>query len=173
MTLLDTTSLVNESYLRFQKSGAVALQDRSQFIAYAAHVMRSVVVDVIRKRRSERRGGAPHVELDEEQVAPDPRENEILRVHESLEELGAIDARLVQLVEMRFFAGMTENEIAEALGLGLRTVARDWEKARLFLHASLPDRAVRSSPLTCCAPQRSASRPAWRASRRLRPSSVR
>jgi len=58
-------------------------------------------------------------------------------VHESLEELGAIDPRLVKVVEMRYFAGMTETEIAEALGLGLRTVSRDWEKARLFLHASL------------------------------------
>lgn len=139
MTLLDTTSLVNESYLRFEKSGAVTFRDRSQFMAYAARVMRSVVVDVIRKRQSERRGGdSAHVELDEEHVgAADPRENEILRVHESLEELGAIDPRLVKVVEMRYFAGMTESEIAEALGLGLRTVSRDWEKARLFLHASL------------------------------------
>lgn len=139
MTLLDTTSLVNESYLRFEKSGAVAFRDRSQFMAYAAQVMRSVVVDVIRQRQSQRRGGdAAHVELDEEQLAaPDPRESEILRVHESLEELAQIDARLVKVVEMRYFAGMTESEVAEALGVGVRTVARDWEKARLFLRASL------------------------------------
>ena len=139
MTLLDTTSLVNESYLRFEKSGALAFTDRSQFLAYAAQVMRSVVVDVVRARHSERRGGdSAHVQLDEEQLAaPDPRESEILRVHESLEELAAIDARLVKVVEMRYFAGMTEIEIAEALGLGVRTVGRDWEKARLFLLASL------------------------------------
>ena len=138
MTLLDTTSLVNESYLRFEKSGALSFRDRSQFMAYAAQVMRSVVVDVIRKRRSERRGGgSAHVELDDQQVAADPREDEILRVHESLEALAAVDARLVRVVEMRYFAGMTEPQIADALGLGLRTVARDWEKARLFLHASL------------------------------------
>ena len=139
MTLLDTTSLVNESYLRFEKSGAVTFRDRSQFMAYAARVMRSVVVDVVRKRQAERRGGdSAHVELDEEHVGTaDPREDEILRVHESLEELGAIDARLVKVVEMRYFAGMTEAEVAAALGLGVRTVARDWEKAKLFLHASL------------------------------------
>ena len=139
MTLLDTTSLVHESYLRFEKSGAVFFGDRSQFMAYAAHVMRSVVVDVVRKRRSERAGGdSVRVELDEDQLgSADPRENEILRVHESLEELAAIDGRLVKVVEMRYFAGMTEGEIAEALGLGVRTVARDWEKARLFLFASL------------------------------------
>ncbi|MDO9093300.1 MAG: ECF-type sigma factor [Rubrivivax sp.] len=141
LTLLDTTSLVHESYLRFEKSGAVLIGDRSQFMAYAARVMRSVVVDVIRARQSERRGGdAVHVELDDElhaASAPDHSDNEVLRVHESLQELAAIDARLVQVVEMRYFAGMTEAEIAGVLGLTVRTVARDWEKARLFLHACL------------------------------------
>jgi RNA polymerase sigma factor (TIGR02999 family) len=140
LTLLDTTSLVHESYLRFEKSGALQLGDRAQFMSYAARVMRSVVVDLVRRRQSERHGGAAqHVEFDEANaVAPtDLRHSEVLRVHESLDELGAIDARLVQVVEMRYFAGMTEPEIAEVLGLTVRTVARDWEKARLFLHASL------------------------------------
>ena len=140
LTLLDTTSLVHESYLRFEKSGAVAIGDRSQFMAYAARVMRSVVVDVVRRRQTERRGGdVVHVELDEahERGADEARESDVLRVHESLEELAAIDARLVKVVEMRYFSGMTEIEIAEVLGLTVRTVARDWEKARLFLHACL------------------------------------
>ena len=141
LTLLDTTSLVHESYLRFEKSGAVLIADRSQFMAYAARVMRSVVVDVIRARQSERRGGdVVHEELNDElhaAAAPDSGDNEVLRVHESLQELAAIDARLVQVVEMRYFAGMTEAEIAGVLGLTVRTVARDWEKARLFLHTCL------------------------------------
>ena len=140
LTLLDTTSLVNESYLRFEKSGALSIGDRAQFMAYAAHVMRSVVVDAVRRRQAERHGGhAVHVELDEANATPadDPRESEALRVHESLEELAAIDPRLVRVVEMRYFAGMTEAEIASVLGLAVRTVARDWEKARLFLHACL------------------------------------
>ena len=145
LTLLDTTSLVHESYLRFEKSGAVAIGDRSQFMAYAARVMRSVVVDVVRRRQTERRGGdAVHVEFDEahereahERSADAAQESDVLRVHESLEELAAIDARLVKVVEMRYFSGMTEAEIAEVLGLTVRTVARDWEKARLFLHACL------------------------------------
>jgi RNA polymerase sigma factor (TIGR02999 family) len=140
MTLLDTTSLVHESYLRFEKSGALKIGDRAQFMAYAAQVMRSVIVDGVRRRQSERRGGdAVHVEFIEETAvaAADPRDDEVMRVHESLEELAAIDARLVQVVEMRYFAGMTESEIAEVLGVTVRTVARDWEKARLFLHASL------------------------------------
>ncbi len=140
MTLLDTTSLVHESYLRFEKSGALQIADRSQFMAYAAKVMRSVVVDLVRARGSDRRGGdAVHVELDEAHADPahDPRESEVLRVHESLQELAAIDERLVRVVEMRYFAGMTEVEVATVLGVGVRTVARDWEKARLFLHACL------------------------------------
>jgi DNA-directed RNA polymerase specialized sigma24 family protein len=81
-----------------------------------------------------------HETLDDEEhalAAPDAHDNEVLRVHESLQELAAIDERLVQVVEMRYFAGMTEQEIAGVLGLAVRTVARDWEKARLFLHACL------------------------------------
>ena len=139
LTLLDTTSLVHESYLRFEKTGAVAFRDRAQFMAYAAQVMRSVVVDVVRSRQSVRRGGDfDHVELDETQIAAtDLRDDEILRVHESLDELATIDPRLVRVVEMRYFAGMTETEVAAALGMAVRTVARDWEKARLFLQAAL------------------------------------
>lgn len=140
LTLLNTTGLVHESYLRLERSGALVIGDRGQFMAYAAQVMRSVVVDVIRRRQSERRGGgAIHVELDEADAvsSPDPREDEVLRVHESLDALAAIDARLVRVVEMRYFAGMTEAETAASLGLAVRTVARDWEKARLYLHASL------------------------------------
>ena len=140
MTLLDTTSLVHEAYLRFENTGAVAFRDRAQFMAYSARVMRSIVVDTVRKRSSERRGGeAAHIDLAEAEAmeAADPKENEVLRVHDSLEELASIDARLVQVVEMRYFAGMTVTEIASVLNLAERTVARDWEKARLFLHASL------------------------------------
>lgn len=140
VTLLNTTSLVHESFLRFEKIGALEMSDRGQFMAYAARVMRSVVVDVIRRRRSERRGGGTiHVELDEAHAVSTALagEDELLQVHESLAALAVIDARLVQVVEMRYFAGMSEIEIAQALGLAVRTVGRDWEKARLFLHARL------------------------------------
>ena len=145
ITLLDTTSLVHESYLRFEKSGALALADRAQFMAYAARVMRSVVVDAVRHRQAERRGGdAVHVALDEVHAleaidahAIDAHANEVMRVHESLEALAAVDARLVQVVEMRYFAGLGYDEIAAALGLNERTVRRDWERARLLLAVSL------------------------------------
>ena len=111
------------------------MRDCGQFMAYAAKVMRSVVVDTIRRRQSERRGGdLVHLQLDEARDVPasDAHESEVLRVHDSLEELAAIDERLVKVVEMRYFAGMTETEIAGVLDVGVRTVARDWEKARLY-----------------------------------------
>jgi RNA polymerase sigma factor (TIGR02999 family) len=139
MTLLDTTSLVHEAYLRFENVGAVTFRDRSQFMAYAARVMRSIVVDAVRRRNADRHGGpAVHVELEEAEALPvDSPAGEVLRVHDALEELEAIDPRLVQVVEMRYFAGMTLAEIAAALNLTERTVGRDWEKARLFLHTCL------------------------------------
>jgi len=101
--------------------------------------MRSVVVDFVRHRAAERRGGdAVHVELATESAGfSDPREREVIRINEALEELAAIDERLVRVVEMRYFAGMTEEQVAEALELSRRSVARDWEKARLFLAAAL------------------------------------
>ncbi len=138
-TLLDTTVLVHESYLRLFKAGTLEAGDRGQFMAYAARVMRSVVVDFARSRGAERRGGdAIRVELEEGLAeALDPREREVIRIHEALEELATIDERLVRVVEMRYFAGMTEEQVAEALELSRRSVARDWEKARLFLATAL------------------------------------
>jgi len=138
-TLLDTTSLVHESYLRLLKADSLQAAERGQFMAYAARVMRSVVIDFVRRRAAERRGGdAVHVGLDEELAElTDPREREVVRVHEALQELAAIDERLVRVVEMRYFAGMTEEQVAEALDLSRRSVARDWEKARLFLALAL------------------------------------
>ena len=139
LTLLDTTGLVHEAYLRLLSAGSLAADDRSQFMSYAARVMRSVVVDLVRRRSAERRGGgAAHVELDEASTeVADPREREVTRIDEALDELSAIDQRLVKVVEMRYFAGMTEAQVADALGLSRRSVVRDWEKARLFLAVAL------------------------------------
>lgn len=139
MTLLDTTALVHESFLKVMGAQAMPVEDRHHFFAYASRVMRSVIVDFARARLAERRGGdAEKVVLDtalgERLAAP---ENDVLRVHEALEVLAQADERLAQVVEMRYFGGMTEAEIAEALGLSERTVRRDWEKARLLLLAQL------------------------------------
>jgi RNA polymerase sigma factor (TIGR02999 family) len=140
LTLLDTTSLVHEAYLRFERTEPARFRDRRQFMAYAARVMRSIIVDAVRARQTERRGGGgTHVEFDEEVVSEAERahDREVMHVHESLDALRSVDPRLVQVVEMRYFAGMSEAEVAIALGVAVRTVARDWEKARMFLHATL------------------------------------
>jgi RNA polymerase sigma factor (TIGR02999 family) len=138
-TVLDTTSLVHESFLRFADAGRLRIEDRSHFFRYAAHVMRSVVVDLVRRSSSERHGGhAPHVALSTNIGDGAPSgEEEVLRVHEALEELASIDQRITQVVEMRYFAGMTEAEIGDVLGITERTVRRDWEKARLLLAQAL------------------------------------
>jgi RNA polymerase sigma factor (TIGR02999 family) len=138
-TLLDTRALVHESYLRFQQAGRLAINDREHFLAYAASTLRSVLVDYVRKRDAVRHGGnLEHVTLDtgisDELGASD---DEILHVHEALEKLAKLDPRLVRVVEMRYFVGLTEGEIAGALGVTDRTVRRDWEKARVLLAAML------------------------------------
>ncbi|MBS0388113.1 MAG: sigma-70 family RNA polymerase sigma factor [Proteobacteria bacterium] len=134
-TLLDTHALVHESYLRMQRAGQLELGDREHFLAYAAATMRSIVVDFVRRRRAQRRGGeAARVTLDTE-VAESlgVSDEEILEVHDALEQLAGIDERLVRIVEMRYFAGLSDQEVAEALGISDRTVRRDWERARLLL----------------------------------------
>ena len=134
-TLLDTTVLVHEAYLRFQRAGYVGLSDRSHFLAYAASAMRSIVVDYVRRRRADRRGGgAAAVTLNTGHVEGiGTSDEEILEVHDALEVLADVDARLVQVVEMRYFGGLTDIEIGQALGVTDRTVRRDWERARLLL----------------------------------------
>jgi RNA polymerase sigma factor (TIGR02999 family) len=134
-TLLDTASLVHEAYLRMQRDGGVSLNDREHFLAYAATTMRSVVIDFVRRRNADRRGGGvEHVTLDTraaEQLGAS--DEEILAVHDALETLAKVDPRLVSVVEMRYFAGLSDAEIAAALGLSDRTVRRDWDRARLLL----------------------------------------
>lgn len=141
-TLLDTTALVHESYLRLSRSGEVPrFPDRPRFLVYASRVMRSIIIDMVRQRRSDKRGGdAPHLTLtgDVVEAAGLPAADEhILRVHEALDALAKVDERMAKVVEMRWFGGLTEVEIAAALGLTDRTVRRDWEQARLFLADAL------------------------------------
>ncbi|MBS1858122.1 MAG: sigma-70 family RNA polymerase sigma factor [Acidobacteria bacterium] len=138
VTLLDTTSLVHETFLRVLKSGRVGESERPRFLAYAARVMRSIIVDFVRQRHAERRGGDdPRVSLDAMGDAVPSAEDEVLRISEALDELAKADERLVRIVEMRYFGGYTEEDIALALGVNERTVRREWQKARLLLALAL------------------------------------
>ncbi len=142
-TLLDTTALVHEGYLRLQGASGTAgpgFADRQHFFAYAARAMHSVVVDLVRARQAERRGGAAeHLSLDTAiaDSAAAPHDDEILRVHDALQDLAAVEPRLASVVEMRYFGGLDEAEIALTLGVTVRTVQRDWQKARLLLALAL------------------------------------
>ena len=137
---LNTTALVHESFLRLAgRVEGLAFASCGHFYAYASQVMRSVIVDLVREQQADRRGGgAAHVTLDtvvaQGLLADD---SEALRVDEALTALATVEPRLAQVVEMRYFAGMTDAEIAEVLGLTDRTVRRDWDKARLLLRSML------------------------------------
>jgi RNA polymerase sigma factor (TIGR02999 family) len=136
-TSLDTTSLVNESYLKLAAVKTLRIDDRRRFFAYASRVMRSVIVDLVRERMSQRRGGdVQHVGLTITLADPGSADD-VLRIHEALRELEAVEPRLGKVVEMRYFSGLTDAEIAEVLDVTVRTVGRDWEKARLLLRQML------------------------------------
>ena len=136
---LNTTALVNESYLRLAgRVDQLDFRSRGHFYAYAARTMRSVIVDLVREHLAERRGGgAPHVTLDTALDHLALADAEPLQVDEALRSLATVEPRLAQVVEMRYFAGMTDPEIAEVLGLTDRTVRRDWDKARALLRTML------------------------------------
>jgi RNA polymerase sigma factor (TIGR02999 family) len=140
-TVLDTTSLVHESYLKFLGGGQLRAEDRRAFFAYASRVMRSVIIDSVRERQAERRGGdAERLTLSTQLLEDADGGNEdVLRVNEALDVLAQAEPRLAQVVEMRYFGGYTEAEIAETLDLTERTVRRDWDKARLLLSSMLKD----------------------------------
>ena len=137
---LDATALVHESYLKLiGSSGNAKFDDRAHFFAYAASSMRSVVVDYARNRLARKRGG------DLKRVAEIPEEAEsslrldenLLALDTALERLAAVDDKLAKVVELRYFAGLSEQEIAELLGRSERSIRRDWQKARLFLLAAM------------------------------------
>jgi RNA polymerase sigma factor (TIGR02999 family) len=134
-TVMDTTCLVHEAYLRFVSAGELRAQDRRAFFAYASHVMRSVIVNSARDRIAQKRGGDWTPLTLSTQLAVDMPDGQdtIVNVHEALEKLEQADPRLAQVAQMRYFGGYNEQEIAEALNISERTVRRDWEKARLIL----------------------------------------
>jgi RNA polymerase sigma factor (TIGR02999 family) len=138
-TALDTTALVHESYLRCVQGSRLRAGDRRAFFAHASQVMRSVIVDTVRERLAQRRGGdLDRCTLDTAMQEQLPAaEADVLHVHEALKQLAEAEPRLAEVAQMRYFGGYGEQEIADALGITERTVRRDWDKARAMLLAML------------------------------------
>lgn len=135
---LDTTSLVHEAYLKFSRQAEWSVANRVHFYRLASRAMRSVVIDRARRRGCVKRGGlqAP-IELDEQLVAAPDRASELLAVDDALTRLESADPELAELVEWRFFAGLSVDEVASLLGVSDRTVKRRWRSARAFLYQDL------------------------------------
>ena len=135
---LQPTALVHEAFLRLAGTTDIVWENRAHFFALAAEVMRNVLVDSARRRRAAKRGsGARAASLDEWDGEVYDRPDLILDVDRLLERLRAMDARQAQVVEMRFFAGLTEREIADALAISERTIKRDWSMARAWMRKEL------------------------------------
>ena len=137
-TLLNTEVLVHESFMRFVSAEKLCVADRRHFFAYAAKVMRNIVTDFARRRQAERRGGADaRVTLRTDLPDTVRDETSVLDVESALVKLEAVDPTLARVVEMRYFGGYSDPEIAEALEITDRTVRRYWDKARAFILTQL------------------------------------
>jgi RNA polymerase sigma factor (TIGR02999 family) len=137
---LQTTALVNEMFLRLVDVRRVNWQNRAHFLAMSARLMRRVLVDAARARRAKKRGGEiVHIVVDEPVVAEVVRAAELLRLDDALEALSALDARKSRVVELRFFGGLSLEEVAEVLGVSTKTVMRDWDFARAWLQREILD----------------------------------
>lgn len=135
---LSTTALVHEAYLGLVDQATASWRDRAHFFAFASRVIRNILTDYARRRGAAKRGGgAVHVALQEDAAGNEPPVVELLALDEALAALAEKDPRLEQIVECRFFGGMSVKETAEALGLSLRTVERDWTRAKAYLYQAL------------------------------------
>ena len=137
---LSTTALVHESYLKLIANDRVSWLDRAHFLALASRAMRFVLVSYARAHGAEKRGGgrAP-IELDEALAVSDERADEMLALDAALEKLSALDERLASIVELRFFGGLTVEEVSDALEISPSTVKLDWQKARAWLYREIAE----------------------------------
>jgi RNA polymerase sigma factor (TIGR02999 family) len=135
---LNTTALIHEAWIKLSRSPDPRFENRGHFLAVAAMAMRQVIVDHGRRRRAQRRGsGQPVTSSALSQVGVDSTVEELLAIDAALDKLAALDERLAKVVELRFFAGLEEEEIAQALEVNVRTVRRDWRKARAFILSTI------------------------------------
>jgi RNA polymerase sigma factor (TIGR02999 family) len=134
---LGATTLLHEAYLDISSRGA-QFPDRARFFAYAARAMRGLIIDYVRERRALKRGGEFHLTSLDTSVADQvPQADDLAPLGDALEELTRIDPELAELVDLKFFCGFSFVEIAQMRGVSERTVQRDWNKARLYLHNAL------------------------------------
>ena len=137
---LQSTALVHEAYLRLVDHEPLRLDNRAHFFAVASHLMRQILVDYARKRRAAKRGGDDlTLTLDEAIALPRKRELDLVALDDALNKLAAMDARQSRIVEMRFFGGLSIEEMADALGISSATVERHWRIARVWLFQELSD----------------------------------
>ncbi len=137
---LQTTALINEAYMRLVDSNRVNWQDRGHFFAVAAQLMRRILVDSARRRNSLKRGGdRVLITLDEKADLAVEKQTDMVKLDEALERLARLSSRQAKIVEMRYFAGLTEDQTAEVLGISSRTVRREWSLARAWLYRELND----------------------------------
>jgi len=131
---LQPTALVNEAYLRLAAQNRTTWKNREQFFGIAAQMMRRILVDHARSRQAAKRPDAfDRVVLDERLASVEPRDCELLELDEALTELETLDARLVQIVELRYFGGLSEQDVASLLGVSRSTITRDWHTAKAWL----------------------------------------
>ena len=140
---LGVTTLLHEAYLEMAARDGPSFPDRARFMGYAARVMRGLVIDHARSRRAQKRGGQFEITslvTDVADKAVDPRE--LTRIGDALDSLATVDASLAELVDLKFFCGLSLAEIAALRGVSERTVQRSWEKARVYLHRAIRDGAA-------------------------------
>lgn len=143
MLTLGATTLLHEAYLNISVREGVEFPDRARFMAYASRAMRGLVIDYARSRRAQKRGGGFEItSLPTEAPEAVADTQELERIGECIEELALLDPALAELVDLKFFAGLTFGDIARLRDVSERTVQRDWEKARIFLHRSLREHNV-------------------------------
>lgn len=135
---LQPTALVHEAFMKLGDASGIVWENRAHFYGVASRLMRQILVDHARAHASDKRGNNPiHFSTDDVDVPVEERADSILIVDQALDRLAAIDERQAKIIEMRFFAGMTNAEIAETLDIGERTVVREWQSARLWLMREL------------------------------------